>query len=32
MSVLFPKISVPSMSMIYDMTKNDDLISTFPNV
>jgi len=32
MSVSFPKTSVPSMSMIYAMIKNDDLISTFPNV
>jgi len=32
MSVSFPKTSVPSMSMIYSMIKNDDLISTFPNV
>jgi len=32
MSVSFPKTSVPSVSTIYAMIKNDDLISTFPNV
>ena len=34
MSMSFPKTSVPSMSMIYmyAMIKNDDLISTVPNV
>jgi len=29
MSVSFPKTSVPSMSMIYAMIKNDDLRKLF---
>jgi len=33
MSVSFPKTSVSSsMSVTYAMIKNDDLVSTFPNV
>jgi len=32
MSVAFPKSSVSSMSKIYAMIKNEDLISTFQNI